>query len=121
MTARTRRWLALALAPLAAVAMTLAAPSSPASAAPDPSTLTADDGDENPLLSEVLDSTGRKYLAARTAVEKSTVAQTRLAGELKAAQARRDVLIPQVSAIAAQQYRTGGVTSATFLLNGHDP
>ena len=117
MTARSRRWLILALAPLVAVTTMVVAPAAPASAAPGDTSTTADDGDDNPLLNEVLDSTGRRYLAAKSAVAKSTKTQLTLALDVKNAEAKRDALIPQVGAVAAQQYRTGGISSASFLLN----
>jgi hypothetical protein len=118
MTARPRRWLTLALAPLVAVTALALATAAPANAAePGGTSATADDGDDNPLLNEVLDSTGRRYLAAKAAVAKSTETQLELQLSVKAAEARRDVLIPQVTAVAAQQYRTGGVSAANFLLN----
>jgi hypothetical protein len=117
MTVRPRRWLVLALAPLVAVTAMLVAPASPASADPAGTSATADDGDDNPLLNDVLDSTGRRYLTAKTAVEKSTKAQLTLAIQVRDAEAKRDTLLPQVDAMAAQQYRTGGVSSASFLLN----
>ena len=117
MTARPPRWLVLALAPLIAVMAILVAPAAPASADPDGPSATADDGDDNPLLNDVLESTGRRYLAAKAAVEKSTKTQLALAIDVRDAEAKRDVLIPQVGAAAAQQYRTGGVSTASFLLN----
>jgi hypothetical protein len=118
MTARRRRWLTSALAPLvAAAALAVTAPA-PARAEPGSGTsATADDGDDNPLLSDVLDSTGRRYVAAKAAVDKSTQAQLQLQLSVKSAEATRDALIPQVSALASQQYRTGGVSTANFLLN----
>src|SRR4051794_22527537 len=118
MTARPRRWLVLAMTPLVAATVALSAPAAPATAAPGGGTAdTADDGDDNPLLNEVLDTTGRRYLTARVAVAKSTKTQLALALNVRNAEARRDVLIPRVSAIAAQLYRTGGLSSAGFLLN----
>jgi hypothetical protein len=122
MTARPRRWLILALAPLAAVSMLLA-PASPASADPDDSkkSSTADDGDDNPLLNDVLDSTGRRYLTAKSAVAKSTKTQLGLALRVKNAEAKRDLLLPEVGAVAAQQYRTGGISTMGFLLNTDGP
>jgi peptidoglycan DL-endopeptidase CwlO len=116
MPARPRRWLVLALAPLVAVTTMLIAPAAPASAAPG-DTATADDGDDNPLLNDVLDSTGRRFVAAKTAVEKSTKTQVSLALDVKAAEAKRDLLLPEVNAVAVQQYRSGGLSSASFLLN----
>jgi peptidoglycan DL-endopeptidase CwlO len=117
MTARPRRWLILALAPLVATTAMLVAPASPASAGPDGTSATADDGDDNPLLNDVLDSTGRRYLTAKADVAKSTKTQLTLGLEVKDAEAKRDALLPQVGAVAAQQYRTGGVSTAGFLLS----
>src|SRR5919199_3529097 len=98
MTVRPRRWLVLALSPLLAATMfTAVAPAAPASAEPGDTTGTADDGDDNPLLNDVLDSTGRRYLAAKAAVAKSTKTQLALALEVKTAEARRDALLPQVA------------------------
>jgi len=102
---------------LVTVTAMLVAPAMPASADPHGTTATADDGDEDPLLNEVLDSTGRRYLAAKAAVAKSTQRQLALAIELKDAESKRDALLPQVGAVAAQQYRTGGVSTAGFLLS----
>ncbi len=123
MTARPRRWLILALAPLAAVTMMLS-PASPANADPDDtkkSSDTADDGEDNPLLNDVLDSTGRRYLTAKAAVKKSTKTQLGLALKVKNAEAKRDLLLPEVGAVAAQQYRTGGISTMGFLLNTDGP
>ena len=122
MTASSRRWLVLALAPLVAVTL-LVVPAGPASADPDDdkSSSTADDGDDNPLLNDVLDSTGRRYLQAKTAVSKSTKTQLTLALQVKNAEAKRDLLLPEVGAVAAQQYRTGGISTMGFLLNTDGP
>ena len=127
MTARPRRWLILALAPLVAATLAVVAPASPASAEPDGSstkstkktggTAAPDEGKEDSLLSDVLDSTGRRYLAAKSAVKKSTTTQLDLAVKVRSAEARRDLLIPQVGKIAGQQYRNGGLSTASFLLD----
>lgn len=117
MTASPRRWLMLALAPLVAVTLSVVAPAAPAGAAPGGSSSTADDGEDNPLLNEVLDSTGRRFLEAKDAVKKSTSRQLKLAVQVKSAEARRDALLPQVGAVAGQQYRSGAITTASFLLN----
>jgi hypothetical protein len=118
MTARPRRWLVLALTPLAAATIALVAPATPASAAPGGGTSsTADDGDDDPLLNEVLDSTGRRYLKAKAAAAKSTQNLVTLNLDVRSAEAHRDALRPAVNAIAGQQYRTGGLSSAGFLLN----
>lgn len=122
MTVRPRRWLTLALAPLVAAAF-LAAPAMPANAEPGDGSTTSATPDEkagdqgkDALLSDVLESSNRRYVQARTAVANSTKAQRTLAADIKAAEARRNVLVPEVNAIAAQQYRIGNVGSASFLL-----
>ena len=119
MTASPRRWLILALAPLVAVGLSLVTPAAPASAEPGDSSTTADDGDDNPLLNDVLDSTGRRYLAAKAAVAKSTKTQLKLTVQVRNSEAKRDLLIPQVGAVAGRQYRTGGISTAGFLLNSN--
>jgi peptidoglycan DL-endopeptidase CwlO len=123
MSVRPRRWLSLALAPLVAVAL-FSAPAAPALAAPgtgsssteEPDEQAGDDGEEALLLDDVLESSNRRYVAAKAAVAKSTKTQKRLAVEIKAAEANRDALLPEVDAIAGQQYRTGDVGAASFLL-----
>jgi peptidoglycan DL-endopeptidase CwlO len=117
MTASPRRWLILALAPLVAMTLSVVAPASPVSAEPGDSSSTADDGDDNPLLNEVLDSTGRRYLQAKAAVAKSTKTQLNLAVQVRAAEAKRDALLPVAGKVAVQRYRTGGISTAGFLLN----
>ncbi|WP_430781154.1 coiled-coil domain-containing protein [Actinoplanes sp. G11-F43] len=117
MTASPRRWLILALAPLVTAAMLLA-PASPASAEPGdenpaPSSETKSDG----LMSSLMESTNRRFVSAKAAVAASTKNQKKLAGEIKAAESRRDVLIPEVNSIARQQYLTGNLSTVTFLLD----
>ena len=123
MAARPRRWLVLALAPLVSITL-FVVPSSPAAAEPgddDKKASSADDGDDNPLLNDVLDSTGRRFLAAKSAVAKSTKTQLGLSLKVKNAEAKRDLLLPEVGAVAAQQYRTGGISTMGFLLNTDGP
>ncbi|GIM97746.1 coiled-coil domain-containing protein [Paractinoplanes toevensis] len=121
MSVRARRWLTLALAPLVAVSF-LAAPATPASADPDDSPSTSAEPDEkgddkgDATLDEVLESSNRKYVQAKNLVAKSTTTQKALGVKITIAEAKRDVLIPEVNAIAAQQYRTGHLGTASFLL-----
>ncbi|MEV6631323.1 hypothetical protein AB0M54_11275 [Actinoplanes sp. NPDC051470] len=125
MTASPRRWLVLALAPLVAVTVSVFAPASPASAEPGDgknstksgSAEAPEEGKQDALLEDVLDSTGRRYLAAKTAVQKSTKTQLNLSVQVKQAEAKRDLLLPQVGRIAGQQYRNGGLSTASFLLD----
>lgn len=110
----------LALAPIVALSF-LAAPASPASAEPNGGTsATPDEAGgsvaKNATLDDVIESSNRKFVAAKAAVAKSTTAQKRLAADIKVAQGRRLALLPEVNAIAAQQYRTGHLGAAGFLL-----
>jgi peptidoglycan DL-endopeptidase CwlO len=121
MTVRPRRWLTVGLAPLVAVAL-MVVPVTPAHAEPGGSSSSSapdeksDDDEDDRLLNEVLESSNRKYVQAKAAVEKSTKTQQRLAVEITLAEARRKALEPEVNAIAAQQYQTGHLGAASFLI-----
>jgi hypothetical protein len=118
MTARLRRWLTLALAPIVATTATIAvAPIVPAHAEPGGGSSTADDGGDNPVLTDVLESTGRRYLIAKRAFDKSSKAQLKLAIDVRTAEGIRDELLPQAGKVAAQSYRTGSLSTVGFLLN----
>lgn len=127
MTVRPRRWLTLALAPFAIAVTLTAAPPAPALADPNAtgssgsSTSTPDENDDteisgNATLNQVLESTNRKYVQAKAAVAKSTAQQQALGTQIKTAEAKRDALVPEVNAIAAEQYQTGHVGAVGFLL-----
>ncbi|BBH65794.1 hypothetical protein ACTI_24790 [Actinoplanes sp. OR16] len=115
MTASPRRWLTLALAPLVATAL-FVVPAMPASAEPSDSSATAEEDDEDALLSDVIEASNRRYVTAKAAVSKSTKAQAKLNVEIKAAESRRDELIPEVNSIAREQYVTGNLSAVGFLL-----
>ncbi|MBB2945149.1 hypothetical protein FB565_004882 [Actinoplanes lutulentus] len=113
-----RRWLTLALAPLVATAL-FVAPVTPASAEPSGSSATAEEDDEDALLSDVIEAANRRFVTAKAAVTKSTKAQTKLNVEIKAAETRRDQLIPEVNSIAREQYVTGNLSAVGFLLGAN--
>jgi hypothetical protein len=122
MTVRPRRWQIFALTPLVALSF-LAAPAAPASADPSSSSSSSatpdegtDDVEANATLNDVLESSNRKYVQAKAAVAKSTTTQKQLGVEITLAEASRNRLIPEVNAIAAQQYATGHLGTASFLL-----
>ncbi len=92
----------------------MAEPDEGSSSAPDESAPTA--GDKNLLLDDVLESSNRRFVQAKAAVAKSTTAQKKLAAEIKVAEGRRLALMPEVNAIASQQYRTGHLGTVSFLL-----
>ncbi|GAA0794124.1 coiled-coil domain-containing protein [Spirilliplanes yamanashiensis] len=127
MTARFRRWTALALAPLVVTGALVLAPVGPATAAPPQApVLTAPGDEEGPdeggdkLLSDVLESTGRRYVEARNNLAKAKKRQLQLTLELQKAEAARDALLPQVAAVAKQSYRNGPLTGTAFMLKSHD-
>jgi len=110
----------VALAPLVAACF-LAAPAAPAMADPDDGSSasaneTSNDAGGDPVLNDVLESSNRKFVQAKALVAKSTKTQRTLATEISLAEAKRNVLLPEVNAIAAQQYRTGHLGAASFLL-----
>ncbi|MBU2667598.1 hypothetical protein KOI35_29200 [Actinoplanes bogorensis] len=122
MTVRPRRWLMLALAPIVALSF-LAAPAAPASAEPgDGNSASPDEGSagdtvgKNATLDDVIESSNRRFVSAKAAVSKSTTAQKKLAVDIRTAEAKRLSLLPEVNAIAGQQYRTGHLGAASFLL-----
>jgi hypothetical protein len=118
MTARSRRWLTLALAPIVTMTM-FAAPATPASAAPnDPSV--ADESDENSELGNLLESTGRSYATIKNKYEKSKAKRLQAVLEVSAAEAERDRLLPQAGEVASESYRTGSLSSVGFLLNSRN-
>jgi hypothetical protein len=94
------------------------APAAPAGAAPkDPAT--ADEGEDNPLLRDVLETTGRRYVQAKTKAERSEKAQLQFSLLVRQAEAERDTLLPQAGQVAAASYRTGSLSSMGFLLNSN--
>ncbi|HEY0697147.1 MAG TPA: hypothetical protein VGD43_04985 [Micromonospora sp.] len=89
----------------------------PATAAPSAPTPSGhEDGDEPPLLGDVLESANRSYVEAKAKLEKSRKRQLQLALEVERAQSALDALSPQVSSIAVQAYKTGRVGAMATLL-----
>lgn len=123
MTARSRRWLTLALAPIVAAAITVAAPPPAVSAAPsgsNPPGSTAEEGDDDPLLSNLLDDTGRRFVQAQNTYKRSVKLQVSKSVAVRAAEAERDALLPAAGEVASESYRTGSLSSVGFLLNSVD-
>jgi peptidoglycan DL-endopeptidase CwlO len=102
------RRIAVAVAVIAALMLALAVPS-PAAANP---------GDEggSPLLSEVLDTTGRAYLEAQAVLNESLKRQAALEEKAAGVEAELARRAPEVAAITRQAYRTGGAAGASILL-----
>jgi hypothetical protein len=116
LTAPLRRWFAPAIAVV--VAATLLAPAAPAQAAPNSDTPAET---ETPLLKDVIESTSRSYLQAKTKLQQSQKREAALNIEVQKAQARLDELSPQVGQIAAVAYRTGRVGGMAVLLQSSSP
>ncbi|MFY1635776.1 coiled-coil domain-containing protein [Solwaraspora sp. WMMB335] len=114
---RQRLPLAAALATVTALFAGFVVLAAPAAAAPaDP-----DDEGEPPLLSEVLESTGRGFVEARTAVEESRKRQLQLSLELEKVEERLAALSPQIGEVASNSYRLGRITPVMVLLNSASP
>ncbi|GAA0793591.1 coiled-coil domain-containing protein [Spirilliplanes yamanashiensis] len=96
---------------------TIAAPVPGVAAEPNDAASTTDDEGAPKMLREVLDSTGRGYVKARTALDRSKKRQLTLSLELQKAEAKRDALLPGVQQMAAESYRTGKVTPFSVLLD----
>ncbi|MEV0425443.1 coiled-coil domain-containing protein [Micromonospora sp. NPDC049836] len=120
MTAPLRRWITPLVTVLAALAI-VAGPT-PALAAPaTPTPSGHEEDDDPPLITEAIESANRQYVQAKTKLAKSQQRQRQLAGEVKAAQDELEALRPQVSAIAAQSYRTGRIGAMAMLLESRSP
>jgi hypothetical protein len=102
---------------LALITVTSILVAGPGQAAAEPPAPTVTDEQEQPLLRDVLNSTGQGYLKAKAALAKSRTRQLQLSLELQKAQARLDELSPEVAKIAVQSYRTGKLTAVSMLLN----
>jgi peptidoglycan DL-endopeptidase CwlO len=121
MTAARRRWLATALA-LVAAATVAVVPSAPGYAAPNPTpTPGAPKEKEVPLLGDVLQSTGKQYAKAKAVLDRSRKQQ--LQAELQVQQAEQKILElrPQVTEFATESYRSGRITAMAAMLNASDP
>ncbi|WP_329104014.1 hypothetical protein OG792_28450 [Micromonospora sp. NBC_01699] len=118
MTAPLRRWFTPALA-LVTTLLMVAPFSAPALAAP--ATPPGPAESDTPLLSEVLEATGRRYLEAKAALDASKKRQAVLATELGKAEAQIEELTPQIAEIAARSYRTGKLGAVSALLNSASP
>ncbi|HEX6969565.1 MAG TPA: hypothetical protein VF174_12250 [Micromonosporaceae bacterium] len=108
-----RRKLLTLLALLTAV--TVLVPPSPAAA--EPGQPAAPSEDEPPLLAEVLEVAGRRYVEAKAEYEASRKRQLGLSLDLRDAELRLEKLRPQVEKVAVESYQIGKLTPAAMLLN----
>ncbi|MFR9775863.1 coiled-coil domain-containing protein [Micromonospora sp. MS34] len=119
MTAPLRRWLTPVVAVFAACAIVVGP--APAPAAPSTPTPSEHEEDGDLLITDAIAQANRNYLQAKTKLEKSKKRQLQLAQEVKAAEEQLDALSPQITAIAAQSYRTGRLGAMTMLLESNSP
>ncbi|MDG4763544.1 hypothetical protein O7632_05385 [Solwaraspora sp. WMMD406] len=119
MTAPLRRRFTLASALVAVTALLAGGLVAPSSAAAAPSTPEGEGAP--PLLSEVLDSTGRGFVEAKAAVEESRKRQLQLSLELEKVEDRLAALTPQIGQVASNSYRLGRITPVMVLLNSASP
>lgn len=74
-----------------------------------------------PLLRDVLESTARGFVTAKSALDKSRKRQLELALDVAQIQGRLDTLTPQVNQIAVQSYRQGRLGPIAALLSSASP
>jgi hypothetical protein len=127
-TTTVRRRAALPLAILAAAAglfgaLPPAAAGQPGQATPlaAPSPSTPGDEGESPLIRDVLSQAGREYAKAKARLDASRKRQLELGLQLSRAERRLAELSIEVSAVAAESYRTGRLGPMTVLLNSVSP
>ncbi|MGV9808294.1 coiled-coil domain-containing protein [Micromonospora chersina] len=102
----------------------VAAPASPASAAPATGRLAAAPGDDEggtPALRAQLDAASKGWLEARTALNRSVTRQQQLTAQLKTVNAELTVRDAKVGEIAGVAYRAGRMGAAAALLGSSSP
>ncbi|MEU1838569.1 coiled-coil domain-containing protein [Micromonospora chersina] len=102
----------------------VAAPASPASAAPATGLLAAAPGDDEggtPALRAQLDAASKGWLEARTALNRSVTRQQQLTAQLKTVNAELTVRDAKVGEIAGVAYRAGRMGTAAALLGSSSP
>lgn len=121
MTSTTRRRISLATALLVAIGVLAgtALNPTPAMAAQGANAPGGEGG--TPLLRDVLESTGRGFVEARTAMDKAQKKQLKLELGLRRVEQRIADLRPQVAEVANNSYRTGRIGPAMLLLNSSSP
>jgi hypothetical protein len=92
----------------------------PAAAAPSTPAAPGDEGG-NPLLRDVLESTGRGFDAASTGVANSRKRQAQLADELQRIEQQLASLAPEVGEVAVSAYRLGRIGPLSALLGSTSP
>lgn len=122
MTTGMRQRFSLALTLLTAVSVLAGAAvaAGPAAAAP---TTPASPGDEggNPLLRDVLESTGRGFATASNAMENARTRQDQLAEEVRRIEGQLAELGPEVGEVAVSAYRLGRIGPLSALLGSTSP
>jgi peptidoglycan DL-endopeptidase CwlO len=93
----------------------------PAGAAPVNPTTPPDEGASNLTLGEALDIANAAYLQAQAALEASKKRQAQLAVQIAAMQQQLIPLQAEVDTIASASYRTGGLRTASAVLDADGP
>src|SRR5262249_52921943 len=106
---------------LAAVLIIIGVASSPVSAAPGNPTTPPDEGASNLTLGEALEVANAAYLQAQGALEASKKRQADLAAQVVAMQKQLAPLQGEINTIAAATYRTGGLRTASAVLDSDSP
>jgi hypothetical protein len=106
---------------LAAVLLMIGVASSPAYAAPVNPTAPPDEGASNLTLGEALEIANAAYLQAQGALEASKKRQADLAAQVATMQKQLAPLQAEVNTIASATYRTGGLRTASAVLDSDGP
>lgn len=118
-TSLSWRRLGTLLVAASAGALLAVAPGGVAYAEPDTAAVGNEGG--TPLLRDVLETTGRQYLEAETALNNSKTRQLALTIELTKLERRVADLTIEVREVATVAYRTGRLSATAALLNSSSP
>jgi peptidoglycan DL-endopeptidase CwlO len=119
--AYVRRRLRPAAQLLTAALIVIAVSASPSYAAPVNPTTPPNEGASNLTLGEALDIANAAYLQAQAALEASKKRQAGLAAQVDAMQKELVPLQAAVNTIASASYRTGGLRTASAVLDSDSP
>lgn len=121
MTVWIRRRFTLTVAVVAAAGTLTGAVVAPGAVAAAPAPTAPGNEGGTPLLRDVLESTGRGFVQARSTLDKSQKRQLELTLELRNVENRIALLTPEIGEVASTAYRTGRVGPVMVLLNSNSP
>jgi hypothetical protein len=117
-----RRRLKQAVQLLCAVTLALAVAASPSFAAPvDPSTPPDEGGTTQLTLGQAIEQANTAYLQAQAALDASKKRQAAVAAQVAAMEKQLAPLQANVNSIASASYRTGGLRTASAVLDADSP